>query len=100
MAVPQKCPCEAEHGLPDLPLVPVQNWVSKEFTNLSRNMSEAWMRLHNATVNNHNLPKLQQQYKILYSRTNRAAEKVMKNWWSTKAKLLWGFSDSRTAPPA
>ena len=54
---------EVEHGLPDLPSAPVQDRVSKEFTNLSRKKSEAWMRLHNAKVNNPNLPKLQQQYK-------------------------------------
>ena len=40
---------------------------------------------HNAKVNNPNLPKLQQQYYILRSRTNRAAEKARNHWWSTKA---------------
>ena len=39
---------EAEHGLPDLPSVPVQDWISKELTNLSRKKSEAWMHLPNA----------------------------------------------------
>ena len=57
---------EVEHGLPNLPSVLVQDWVSKELTNLSRKKSEAWM--HNA--NNLNLPELQRQYNILRSRTN------------------------------
>ena len=76
---------EAEHGLPDLPSVPVQDWVSKELTNLSRKKSEAWILLHNAKMNNPNLPELQRQYNIMRSRTNRAAEKARNHWWSTKA---------------
>ena len=76
---------EVDHGLPDLPLVPEQDWVSKELTNLSRKKSEAWICLRNAKVNNPNLPKLQWQYNILCSRTNRAAEKARNHWWSTKA---------------
>ena len=75
---------ETEHGLPDLPLVPVQDWVSKELTNLLRKKSEAWMCLHNAKANNPNLSKLQRQYNIMRSRTNRAAEKTRNHWWSTK----------------
>ena len=81
---------KAEHGLPDLPLVPVQDWVSKELTNLSRKKSEAWMRLRNAKVNNPILPELQQQYNILRSRTNRAVEKAKNHWWSTKAAEVEG----------
>ena len=76
---------KAEHGLPDLPLVPVHDWVSKELTNLLRKKSEAWVRLCNTKANNPILPELQQQYNILHRRTNRAAEKVRNHWWSTKA---------------
>ena len=76
---------EAEHGLPDLVLVLVQDWVSKELTNLLRKKSEAWMHLCNAKANNPILLELQQQYNILNSRTNRATEKVRNHWWSTKA---------------
>ena len=72
-------------GLPNLSSLTIQDWVSKELTNLSRKKSEAWIHLCNAKANNPNLPELPQQYNIMHSRTNRAAEKARNHCWSNKA---------------
>ena len=50
---------EAEGWLPDLPSILVQNWASKELTNLSGKKSKSWMHLCKAKTNNLNLPELQ-----------------------------------------
>ena len=90
---------EAEYVLPDLPSVPVLDWVSKELTNMSRKKSETWMCLRNTKVNNPNLSKLQRQYNILCS-------KPRNHWWTTKATevekcmRVAEHSDWRPVPPA